>query len=359
MKKDRDFRPRIEVCTDCNDSVGDPLSRRLFLKTMGGSIVAGTTATAYSGGLPRVSAAAKKSSKPAETYVKLLHDSLTEKQRNLIHFPYDHELGRTVKNNWNIVDPKQASIEVLYTSDQQELIRQILRNLVSEDGYERFNKQMTDDAGGLKKYTCAIFGSPGEAQFQWVLTGRHLTLRADGNSNKGAAFGGPIFYGHAVQFEEESNHPGNVWWHQGQLANELFVALDGKQREKALIGGEAPPDEPESVQLQGSKAKLPGLAGSELSSDQKRMMESTLKSMLGMFRKRDVAEALECIAKNGGVDSLRVAFYKEGDIAEDGVWDRWAIVGPAFVWYFRGSPHVHTWLHVGHRGAGDPEIRTA
>ena len=45
----------------------------------------------------------------------------------------------------------------------------------------------------------AVFGEPGtDKPFEWVLTGRHDTLRADGNSVEGAAFGGPIFYGHAA-----------------------------------------------------------------------------------------------------------------------------------------------------------------
>jgi hypothetical protein len=49
----------------------------------------------------------------------------------------------------------------------------------------------------------------------------------------------------------------------------------------------------------------------------------------------------------GGLDKLSLAFYKEEDIGNDEVWDRWALRGPAMAWYFRGSPHVHTWVNVG------------
>ena len=54
----------------------------------------------------------------------------------------------------------------------------------------------------------------------------------------GAAFGGPIFYGHQAgsTFEEKPDHPNNVYWYQAKRANEVFQALDGKQREKALLG---------------------------------------------------------------------------------------------------------------------------
>jgi hypothetical protein len=237
------------------------------------------------------------------------------------------------------------------------LIRQILRGITTEDGFERFQKQMKDDSpGGFESYTCAIFGKPGEDKFEFVLTGRHVTLRADGNSVENSVFGGPIFYGHAVTFNEEPNHPGNVWWHQAKLANEVFKSLDGKQRQVALLDGD-PPDADTTVVLKGHGASIPGLRGSELSRDQRELLEKTLKSLLSMFRESDVAEAVECIKRNGGLDTLRLSFYKEGDLGTDGVWDRWRVEGPAFVWYFRGSPHVHTWVNLAHHVGGDKSPR--
>ena len=56
-------------------------------------------------------------------------------------------------------------------------------------------------------------------------------------------------------------------------------------------------------------------------------------------------EALRLIEKNG-FDNLSLAFYKQGDIGNDGVWDNWKLEGPSMVWYFRGAPHVHCWVHV-------------
>ena len=68
-----------------------------------------------------------------------------------------------------------------------------------------------------------------------------------------AAFGGPIFYGHARRFNERADHPKNIFWHQAKRANEVFAALDGKQREKALIE-KAPPED--SITLQGRDGDL-------------------------------------------------------------------------------------------------------
>jgi hypothetical protein len=55
---------------------------------------------------------------------------------------------------------------------------------------------------------------------------------------------------------------------------------------------------------------------------------------------------MQDIKENGGLDSLWLAFYASEDIGNDGVWDVWRLEGPAMVWYFRGSPHVHTWVRV-------------
>jgi hypothetical protein len=48
----------------------------------------------------------------------------------------------------------------------------------------------------------------------------------------------------------------------------------------------------------------------------------------------------------GGLDLLRFAFYQQGDLGQDRIWDIWRIEGPSFVCHFRGAPHVHAYLHI-------------
>ena len=127
-----------------------------------------------------------------------------------------------------------------YTHEQRELIDGIFRGVTSGDGYERFLKQMDEDSGGFGRYAMAIFGEPGSGRFQWAMTGRHLTIRADGDSVRNAAFGGPIVYGHGTG-DSIAGLPGNVFYYQLKKANEVFSALDGKQREKALLLVTLPP----------------------------------------------------------------------------------------------------------------------
>ena len=76
--------------------------------------------------------------------------------------------------------------------------------------------------------------------------------------------------------------------------------------------------------------------------------------MLDPFRKEDQEEATACLKRQGGLDHLSLAFYKDGDIGNDQEWDNWRLEGPSFNWYFRGYPHVHVWVNV----ADDPLVQT-
>jgi hypothetical protein len=207
-----------------------------------------------------------------------------------------------------------------------------------------------DNIGGFGACSVALFGEPGEvgkSKFEFVLTARHTTRRCDGNSVDGAAFGGPTFYGHAAEsFNEKPDHKGNIYWYQAKRANELYQALDGKQRKLALLDINPPGEHgKETVELPIKKKDLEGIPMSELSADQKGLVRKVLADCLAPFRKADADEALKLI-EAGGFDDLRMAFFSTMDIGNDGVWDVWKVEGQNMVWYFRGAPHVHTWVNI-------------
>jgi hypothetical protein len=344
---------RNDTCPDCDGG----LDRRDFLRTMGVT----AAAAAATGGLtvwatPRASAAPTPSS-AAETAAKELYETLTDEQKKQIAFPWDYKdkdrgLLRThVSNNWQITKPHIRSD--FYTKKQQALIHDVFKGVINPEWYARFLKQLKDDTGGKEwgaDQSIALFGTPGKGPFEMVMTGRHMTLRADGNSNEHVAFGGPIFYGHAASgFNEKVHHPGNVFWPQAQAANKVYQMLDGKQQEKALVTRR--PSE-SAVAFKGEKGAFPGIAVVELKEDHKKELQKVLALLLEPFRKEDQDEALVCLKQQGGLDKCYLAFYKEGDIGDDQEWDNWRLEGPSFVWYFRGSPHVHVWVNV----ADDPSV---
>ena len=332
--------PSPSNCPDCTSPrifvVHEPLvDRREFLKKTGAAAAAMALA-------PWARAADRPKS---ETLVQQLYGSLNEEQRKTICFPFTDRKRTLVDNNWNIVD---QTVGAFFNKDQQALIRDIFLGLHSPEYAETVMKQVIHDSGkaGFESSSVALFGEPGSGKFEFVLTGRHCTRRCDGDSVEGAAFGGPIFYGHAAaSFNEEADHPGNVYWYQAKRANEVFKMLDGKQREVALCprGREETGDS--TVKLSGKTDGLEGLRVGEMSKDQQGAVRAVLRDLLAPFRKEDVDEAMKHIDASG-FDHLHMAFYKAGDIGKDGVWDVWQLEGPNMVWYFRGSPHVHVWANI-------------
>jgi hypothetical protein len=339
------MNPKNQVyCPGCDD---EGLDRRDFLGRVS-AMVAAAAGTVWA--TPRMASAAPTPDSPAEKAVKALYGTLTDDQKKQVCFDWDHKDSRGllrmhVSNNWHITKPTIDSS--FYTKDQKALIRDVFTGIFNPEWTERLDKQLKDDTNGRAwgaDQNIAIFGTPGSGKFKFVMTGRHLTCRCDGDSEASVPWGGPIFHGHAASgFNEKVGHPGNVFWHQAQAANKLYQVLNGKQQEQALVA-RLPAES--AVSFRGAEGKFPGLPCSELTRDQRDGLEKVLASLLDPSRKEDQEEILEHLKKQGGLEKCALAFYKQGDLGDDGEWDNWRIEGPSFVWYFRGFPHVHIWVNI-------------
>ncbi len=173
--------PQIDMTDYCETS------RREFLKAAAGG-------AALAAAAPLALAKPCKVSTP-ETLTTQLYKSLNDRQRKAICFPWEHKLRSAIDNNWHITKLAVGDME----DDQIDLVKQIFNGLHSEQYRETVFKQVEHDSqGGFEDSAIAIFGKPGTGKFEFVLTGRHVTRRCDGDSLEGAAFGGRIFYGHAA-----------------------------------------------------------------------------------------------------------------------------------------------------------------
>jgi len=251
------------------------MPRRDFLTAAGGTVLGASAlgslfpaarvlAQANPTALALKSGSESQAKKP-ETLVKVLYDALSPKQREAICFAWDYQdpkrglLRTRVANNWNVTEQFIADTD-FYTKDQQALIRGIFEGIISPEWHKRIDKQLGDDSGGYGvQNSIAIFGHPGAEKFEFVMTGRHMTIRCDGHSADHVAFGGPIFYGHAADgFNEGPMHKGNVFWPQAQAANKLYDMLDSKQQKEALVVKGLPKEQ--KVEFRGKKGDFQGLA---------------------------------------------------------------------------------------------------
>lgn len=327
----------------------DSINRRVFLENTAATLAGGTIASGWLGNQPLRADTIESS---AEGLVGRLYQTLSEKQKREICFDWDHHdkkrgLLRTyVSANWNVTRPEIN--DDFYTDEQRDLVEQVFKSIIHPDWHDRYYQQLEDDAGGFgNEQSIAIFGKPtgqdGSAEkYELVLTGRHMTLRCDGNSADHVAFGGPIFYGHAPEFNEGPNHTDNVFWHQAVAANDLYKMLDGRQQKQALL---ARTPREQAVGFQGDAAR-PGLAVTDMSPDQREHLQVVLGKLVEMYRMSDQQEAMQCLQTQGGLDACSLSFYQDQDLGKDGVWDNWRLEGPSFVWHYRGAPHVHVWVHV-------------
>lgn len=334
-----------QTCPECFETVPATggLARRDFLRTIG---VAGGAAL-----LPSLASAASadkpRAAKPAETLVRELFATLTPEQRAAVVRPWDHgtEKGGTATRlkTFN-APPLGKKLGELFTNAQQDLILQTFKAILSSDeAYERITRKGTwDNAGSFAGNGIGIFGDPtGKAPFSWVFGGHHLTLRCDGNSQPNTAFGGPMYYGHSANGHSENN----VYNYQTRQVMGVFDMLDEKQRKQAVIVG-APGDGEAALKTKLVAQPPTGVAFTDLEAAQRSLVLGVMRTLIGPFRQEDGDEVMQLIQRNGGMEKVRLAFYKDTADKGNDRWDAWRLEGPGFVWNYRVLPHVHCFVNV-------------
>ncbi|MCI0463372.1 MAG: DUF3500 domain-containing protein [Gemmataceae bacterium] len=350
-------------CPECNEHVEqtDAVDRRTFLTAVGGQaasalIVGGLVAVAPSvvsaqqatptqppAGQPATPA---RTPRPAEELIRELYRSLTPEQRTQVVRPWNHgaENGRGTPTRQRMYNrPLGRNIGQVYTPAQRELNQRILRAIASDEaGYSQLSRNGTFD-GSRSFDGCGadIFGDPTTNQFAWVFSGHHLTVRCDGNSQAGAAFGGPMYYGHSP----DGYSARNCFNYQTRSVLSVFEALNEQQRRQAVVVGSPGELEP-SIRFRPRGERHPGVAATDLTHDQRQLVRQVMRTVLSPYRREDADEVMEIIGRNGGMERLHLAFYRDRGAEENARWHFWRIEGPGFVWNYRVLPHVHTYVNI-------------
>ncbi len=288
-----------------------------------------------------------RAAKPAEGLVRELFATLTADQKLAMVLPWDHGAdkgGIPTRLKTHNAAPLGKNIGEQFTKPQQDLIRETFKAILSdEESYDRISRHgKWDSSGSFEGNGIAIFGDPsGKDPFSWVFAGHHLTLRCDGNSQPNTAFGGPMYYGHSTNGHSDQN----VYNYQTREVMNVFDMLNKDQMKHAVIVG-SPGDGVGALKARLIEQPPGGIGYADLDESQRSLVTGVMRTLLNPFRKEDGDEVMQLIKTNGGVDKLRLAFYK--DTAEKGNdrWDAWRIEGPGFVWNYRVLPHVHCFVNV-------------
>lgn len=330
---------RKPFCPECED-----LDRRDFFRVVGGTAVG----LAALGTVPAVARAddttktAEKAAKPAEALIRELYTGLSSDQKKDAVFDWDHGKDKGLPTRLGMYNrPIGKTISQVYTKPQQELLERIMKSICSDDdGYRRLSRGGTwDGSGSFLGIGANIYGEPADGKkFALVFAGHHLTVRCDGNSEEGAAFGGPMYYGHSPNGYSEKN----VFNYQTRSVVSLFDALSAEQQKKAIVKGNSG----EGAGSVRFRKEHPGLGIKDLTKDQMTLVEKAMRDILSPYRKEDADEVMQIIKTNGGMEKIHIAFYEDAAQNDRQRWHFWRLEGHGFVWNYRVLPHVHTYVNI-------------
>lgn len=341
-----------QFCPECEGAFDYPappsVDRRDFLRLAS----AGTVAVA-AGSVARAESPAVKKPRPAEEMVRELFSTLDDSQKKRIVLPYNHGAGKDGKGGkltrlgmYNAAFGG-TKLEDVYTKPQIELVERIVKAMSNgDDGYRLVSRGGTwDNTQKFSRTGAHIFGDPaGKEPWAFMFSGHHLTIRCDGNFSDGVAFGGPIYYGHTPYGYSDAN----LFYYQTKSVLSVFEALDGKQREKAVVKG-SPGEGDGSIKFKKKDEERPGILYSDLSKDQQGLVAKVMRDVLSPFRAEDADEVMDVIKKTGGMEKIHLAFYSDTGKAgkkEKDAWSFWRLEGPGFVWNYRVLDHVHTYVNI-------------
>jgi hypothetical protein len=340
---------REPYCPDCEADEFEPelVDRRAFFRAAATRTAAVVALGSMAGVAGTVRANADKDQKPAESLVRELYSTFSDDQKKELVVPWDHgaEDGRLPTRMRMYNSPILGkTIGKNYTKAQQELLERIVRAISSdEEGYKKLSRNGTwDTGGGFQGCGAVIFGEPVDnKKFAWVFSGHHLTVRCDGNSEQGEAFGGPMFYGHSPNGYSDRN----CFNFQTKSVISVYDALDENQRKKAVSTG-SPGEQAASIRFKKADEQKPGISIMDLTKDQRKLVETVMRDILAPYRKEDADNVMNIVKTNGGLEKIHLAFYKDRRMDDNQRWHFWRLDGPGFVWNYRVLPHVHTYVHI-------------
>lgn len=314
-------------CPECSFGPDQEMARRDFFRIAAYSAALATGAGAALRAdsppvkvAPPVKPVAK--AKPAEDLIRELFSGMDAEQKKKVALAYDHGAngGKALPTRLGMYNgPIQAKkIGDVYTKNQQELVDRIFKSITSGDeGYHVLSRAKTWDASNdFSSISAVLFGDPmGKEKFSFVFAGHHITVRCDGNSEEGAAFGGPMYYGHTPNGYSDKN----VFSYQTKRVLTVFDALDEKQRKVAQLKG-TPGEHAASIKFRKPADVKPGLCLADMTPDQRELVQKVMRDLISPFRKEDADEVMDIVKANGGAEKQYLAFYEDKENNDKQPW---------------------------------------
>jgi hypothetical protein len=328
------------------------LSPRLVL--LAGCLAAGLTAG--------VMAADRSASAMADAATKFLA-SLTAEQRQKAVFAFDS----SERLHWNFI-PTEAfprnGLTVKEMSDaQRTLAHGLLKAGLSQRGYmtasaimdleailndlERRETARGGRGEGMQRdpvrYFFSVFGTPSTTgTWGWRVEGHHVSLHLD-VVNGTLVSSTPTFFGsNPAEVPDGPKKGMRILADEEDSARALLMALDAKQRGKAVINTVALNEIVTTNKLEITPLSPVGIPAAEMTSSQRDMLMKLIDVYSG-FMASDIAEERMAKLRKAGVEKIAFAWAGEG---ERGKKHYYRVQGPTFLIEFDNSQnngnHIHS-----------------
>ncbi|MFK7737653.1 MAG: DUF3500 domain-containing protein [Pirellulaceae bacterium] len=311
-------------------------------------------------------AAQKKQSKNKQLWVvpaaKAFLASLDEDQRAKATLEFDSE--KRVAWHFIPMESRKGVPMMEMNEEQKKAARALLRATLSQLGYNKATKVMQLESVLLKlegpdrasvrnpeKYYFTVFGTP-KQKTRWGLSieGHHLSLNFVFEGGK-FLDSTPQFFAANPAMLKDNYGDGfrkglRVLKAEEQLAFDLLKSFDEEQMKTVMLPGETPDEIRAAGEAQPPLEELGGLAASEMTSEQKEILEKLLKTYTSKM-KPVVAKARLAQIAEAGIDKVKFAWSGAKRL---GIGHYYVIQGPKFLVEFinvqpdaAGNPanHIH------------------
>ncbi len=277
--------------------------------------------------------------------------SLAGEQKAQATFAMDNE----ERLNWHFVprDRKGVPLKDL-DGAQRALANALLSAGLSPGGYQKASTIMSleavlreseKDTVGRRdpdKYYFSVFGEPSDAStWGWRVEGHHLSLNFTVVKGQVVA-SGPSFFGANPAAVKQGPRKGlRALAREEDLARELLLSLDAKQKAAAVIDQTAPKD---IISYNKRKAEtLPGgIAAARLTPKQRDALMAVIEEYAGNMPEEVAAARMDAVRK-AGADKLHFAWAGGPDRGQG---HYYRIQGPTFLVEFDNTQndanHIHS-----------------
>jgi hypothetical protein len=245
--------------------------------------------------------------------------TLSEKQKTKIQFGFNEE----ERYNWNYVPRNRKGLTLNEMTGQQiKDAFALLRTTLSDTGFNKTNsiiqlenvlrevenRPANDTHRDQGNYSFSIFGNPAtEAIWGWRLEGHHVAFNFSSEDNR-LVSGTPSFLGSNPAVVLSGSEKGKyILKDEAELGFALLHSLNKEQKDKAIIGNEAPGEILTAASRHAMINDPKGILYNELESPQQKIFLQLLSIYIHRYT-RLFAEGIMKEIEEAGLNNLRFAW---------------------------------------------------